>query len=183
MLATDTATNTTPRAWIGCLSCYNAGHLVGEWYDATEAAEVTPADVHGGDPVDESCEELWCFDHENIPVRGELDPMVAQDWGDAYEEAGTTLWPAVMAWAESGCHATVGDSDIPSIANFMERYCGEWSDFDEFAAEQLDQSGLLADVHEDIIRYFDVQAWTRDLAHDYTVERSPNWGVYVFRNP
>ena len=29
----------------------------------------------------DSHDELWCFDHENIPVRGELDPLTAAAWG------------------------------------------------------------------------------------------------------
>ena len=30
-----------PRVWIGCLECGNAGSLVGDWYDATEAGDIT----------------------------------------------------------------------------------------------------------------------------------------------
>lgn len=36
-----TAISTTPRAWIGCLACYNEGRLVGDWFDAVTADEVT----------------------------------------------------------------------------------------------------------------------------------------------
>ena len=41
MTITTPTTDTTPRAWIGCLACYNEGRLVGDWYDAINAAEVT----------------------------------------------------------------------------------------------------------------------------------------------
>lgn len=47
-MTTRTNTDTTPRAWIGCLACYNNARLVGEWFDAEAADEVTLADVHGG---------------------------------------------------------------------------------------------------------------------------------------
>ena len=30
-------TTTEPAVWIGCLACYNAGRLTGDWYQATEA--------------------------------------------------------------------------------------------------------------------------------------------------
>lgn len=32
-----TVADTTPRVWLGCLSCYANGRLVGDWYDAIEA--------------------------------------------------------------------------------------------------------------------------------------------------
>jgi antirestriction protein len=33
----------TPRAWVGCLACYNGGELVGAWVDGTDAEEYVPA--------------------------------------------------------------------------------------------------------------------------------------------
>lgn len=55
---TDTLDN-TPRVWIGCLHCYNSGGLVGEWFDAVDAEEVTLTHVHRGAggtaPVARSC--------------------------------------------------------------------------------------------------------------------------------
>lgn len=33
---TITAEDTTPRIWVGCLAHYNAGRLVGEWFDAVD---------------------------------------------------------------------------------------------------------------------------------------------------
>lgn len=55
-------TTTDPAVWIGCLACYNAGRLTGDWYQATEADEVTPARLHGG--VSTTHEELWVMDHD-----------------------------------------------------------------------------------------------------------------------
>lgn len=72
-MTTRTNTDTTPRAWIGCLACYNNARLVGEWFDAETADEVTLADVHGGaHRAHSGCEELWVMDHENIPASGEI---------------------------------------------------------------------------------------------------------------
>ena len=45
-----TTTETTPtmplRVWPGCLSCYNAGQLVGAWIDAADAGELTIERLH-----------------------------------------------------------------------------------------------------------------------------------------
>ena len=183
MTTTSSATDTTPRVWIGCLACYNAGSLVGDWFDAESADEVTLADVHEGSGLDYAeCEELWCFDHENIPVQGELDPLAAAAWGRVYTEVGPKHWPALYAWVESGDYVAEGTGDLPSISDFEERYQGHWESFEDYARELADDIGLLADVPEEIANYFDWDSWTRDLAFDFTTHDNPEGGVFVFRN-
>lgn len=44
------------KAWVGCLSCYNNGDLVGEWFEAAEAADVTLDVLHLEHPLQEGCE-------------------------------------------------------------------------------------------------------------------------------
>ena len=176
------ATDTTPRAWIGCLACYNAGSLVGDWFNAEIADEVTLADVHEGSGFDYAeCEELWVMDHENIPVRGEFGVLEATEWGRVYTEVGPEHWPALCAWVESGDYVAEGTGDLPSISDFEERYQGHWESFREYAEQLADDIGLLADVPEEIARYFDWQAWSRNLAFDYSTYGNPEGGVFVFR--
>ncbi|PBB08163.1 antirestriction protein [Kocuria sp. WRN011] len=180
------ATNTldsTPRVWVGCLHCYNAGRLVGEWFDAVDADEVTLTDVHrGAGGARGGCEELWCFDHENLPVRGEMSPHEAAEWGGSLASVPEHQREALCAWVRSGDYVAEGTGDLPSIPDFEDRYCGEWESFREYAEELADGTGLLSGVPDDVARYFDWSAWTRDLAFDYTVEDAPGGGVFVFRN-
>ena len=73
------ATSCKPRIWVACLHCYNDGRLVGEWVDCTDAADVTLAQLHGGTGGPYTgCEEVWCLDHENIPVA--LAPTLIWTW-------------------------------------------------------------------------------------------------------
>lgn len=176
-----TTTAMTPRVWIGCLACYNAGRLIGDWYDAATADEVTLADVHGAHSRADSHDKLWVFDHENIPVKGEMSPADAAAWGRVYTEVDEYLRPALCAWVESGDYVAEGDTDLPSISDFEERYCGAWGSFREYAEQLADDIDLLADVPEEITRYFDWQAWSRDLAMDYSTYDDPEGGVFVFR--
>lgn len=182
MTTTSSSTDTTPRVWIGCLACYNEGRLVGDWFDAVTADEVTTYDVHGAHSRADSHDELWCFDHENIPVRGELDTLTAAAWGRCLAEVDEHQRPALIAWVESGDYVAEGNTDLPSISDFEERYQGEWESFDDYAQQFADDIGLLADVPEEIARYFDWQAWTRDLAMDYSTYDNPEGGVFVFRS-
>ena len=181
MTTTSSATDTTPRVWIGCLACYNEGRLVGDWFDAATADEVTTYDVHGAHSRSDSHDELWVMDHENIPVRGEMDPSEAAEWGRVYTEVGPEHWPALCAWVESGDYVAEGTGELPSISDFEERYCGAWENLREYAEQLADDIGLLADVPEEIARYFDWQAWSRDLAFDYSTYDDPEGGVFVFR--
>lgn len=171
------------KIWVGCLACYNDGRLVGEWFDAVDGGEVTLADVHGGtDQVRQGCEEIWVFDHEHVPVSGEMSPHEAAEWGRALFEVPDHQRAALCAWVESGDYVAEGTGDLPSISDFEERFVGEWESFRDYAEDLADEIGLLRDVPEEIARYFDWEAWTRDLAYDFTVEDAPRSGVFVFRS-
>ena len=182
MTTTHPATGTIPSAWIGCLACYNEGRLVGDWFNAATADEVTTYDVHGAHSRADSHDELWVFDHENIPVRGEMDPITAAAWGRCLAKVDEQLRPALCAWVESGDYVAEGTGDLPSVSDFEERYCGDWDSFREYAEQLSADIGLLADVPEEIANYFDWSAWTRDLAMDYSVYDDPEGGVFVFRD-
>lgn len=176
--------DSAPRVWIRCLHCYNAGYLVGEWYDATEAADVSVFDVHrdsGCVPMN-ACEELWVMDHDNLPISGECSPAEAARWGDLLDEVDEWQRDAFRAWVLAGNYSYDGDG-MPDLAEFEDSYAGEWDSFREYAEELADGIGLLADVPDEIAAYFDWEAWTRDLilGGDYTTEDAPNGGVYVFR--
>ena len=161
----------TPRVWIGCLNCYNNGNLVGDWWDALGAADVSPEDVHGR-PVSESHDELWCFDHENIPTDGELDPVTAGEWGERFEEVQAYDWDAFMAYVRLGGH---GD-EVPTAERFRDAYCGEFGDMRSFAEEFVADVYDLSDV-PDIIRYnVDWDAVATDLEQDHTEQ-----GGHIFR--
>ncbi|KJR05984.1 antirestriction protein [Gordonia sihwensis] len=178
-----------PRAWIGSLAAYNGAHdgvprLIGDWYDATDAADVTVADLHAGTVVPfTDDDELYVLDLDGEwPVHREMDPTEAQRWGEIYEEVGPNTWPALCAWVRSGAYIAEGDTDFPILSDFEERYAGEWSTFREYAEQLADDIGLLTDVPESLQRYFDWESWTRDLRFDYSVEDAPDGGVFIFRD-
>lgn len=177
------ATDTTPRVWLGCMHHYNSGYLVGAWFDAETADEVTLADIHEGSGLDYvECEEIWGYDHENIPGSGEMDPLTAASWGKRLAEIDDHLRPALVASVRSGDYIAEGNTDLPCIPGFLERYCGQWESFDDHARQLADDIGLLDGLPEEIANYFDWRAWTRDLSMDYSTYDNPDGGVYVFRN-
>ena len=170
--------DTTPRVWVGCLACYNEGRLVGTWVNAEDAEAITPENIHGQPTTHE---ELWCFDHENIPVRGELDPVSASAWGRCLVQVADELRPALLAWVESGSYVAEGGGDLPSITDFEERYQGIWNSLSEYAENYISETGLLDGIPENVARYFDHEAFANDLMLDYTMIDAPD-GIYVFRD-
>lgn len=183
MTIANTSTDETPRAWVGSLGAYNAGNLIGHWFDAVDCDDITADDVYRGSGLcPDGDEELWVFDHENIPVSGEMSPQDAAEWGRTLAEVPDQQRSALCAWVRSGDYVALGTGDLPSVSDFEERYAGAWDDFNEYARQLAEDIGLLTDVPEEVVRYFDWAAWTRDLAFDFTVEDAPGSGVFVFWN-
>lgn len=166
-----TTTNTEPRGWVGCLGCYNAGELVGKWMTADDA-ELDVPDVCprcGSDEFD-------VFDVEGLRHTGGYygvpqfiaDARAVEDHGDP---------AALQAWADHR-----GESLADAADTFENAFLGEWDDAEDYAHQFLldcfpeySGDGILA-------RYFDLDAFTRDLmlGGDIWTEPSPRGGVYVF---
>lgn len=167
----------TPRVWVGCLSCYNEGQLTGHWYDAVDAGDVLPSDLHG---VPTGHEEMWIFDHEGLPVRGEMDPLTAARWGHVIESEVPQWREAFLAWLDD--QHIDRPEDAPTADTFSEILMGEWPTFTAFAEMIVSDIGLLDGVSTEVATYFDMSAFARDLAYDYTVLDSPHGTVWVYQN-
>ena len=48
-----------------------------------------------------------------------------------------------------------------------DNYAGQWDSFQDYAENYADDVGLLAGMGETLRHYFDYEAFSRDLAHDY----------------
>lgn len=183
----STTTVNTPRIWAGCESCYSNGHLVGVWVDAVDAADLTAEQIHAGsriDPVRAGCEEFVAMDTDGLPIDGEPSLEQAARWGEIYDEVGDEQWPALCAWVRSGSYVAQGDTDLPVVSDFEERYCGNWEDFKTYAFQYVEDMCLFEGLDDEhpAVRYFDYDAYFRDLEADFTVERDGQGGVYVFRS-
>lgn len=190
----------TPRAWVGCLACYNAGRLVGECFDGVEAGEATPEDVHSGrvectcprsallTTHDPECpvpsagarhEELWVFDHEGYGalIPGECSPAEAQAKAEEL---------AVLPQGERAAFAAYAGyvgAEYADVEGFREAYAGEWESALDYAYAYVEDTGMLHGVDDTIARYFDYQGFARDLelGGDICTMPAGNGYVYVFR--
>lgn len=142
-------------------------------------AFVTMEDLHGH-PT--SHEEAVCMDTSDLPISGEPSQQEAAAWGEVYDQAGETQWPALCTWVRTGSYTTQGDSDLPVVSDFEEAYAGNWDSFREYADDYVDSTGMLDGVDETVARYFDYHAFARDLEMDHSVEPDGHGGVFVFRS-
>ncbi|MBL3698987.1 antirestriction protein ArdA [Leucobacter luti] len=173
--------DTTPRVFISCLACYNAGRLVGEWFDAAGADGIGLAEVHGSPSrVRQGCEELWVMDHENIPVRGEMSPHDAARWAETIEEADEHLRPALFAWVRSGSYTAQGSSDLPVVSDFIDKYCGHYESFRDYLEQLADDTAMFEGIPDVLQSYFDWDRFAADEAHSYATEDAPDGGVFIF---
>ncbi|GAA2375851.1 antirestriction protein ArdA [Gordonia cholesterolivorans] len=169
-----------PAIWAGCMHHFNCGFLVGEWFSAVDADEITLAAVHRSGPaVTPECEEIWAYDIENFPEAKEMDLLEAARWGELYEEVGDDAWPAFCSWVASGSYVEGGDQ-MPSVSDFRERYRGTWEDWNAYVWGYIVDIDLHHDWPEDAVRFFDFERYAAEMAHDFTVEPAPGRCVYVF---
>jgi antirestriction protein len=176
-MSTATATD-TPRAWVGCLGCYNGGTLNGIWLDGNEATAYgdhlkTYANANGV-IFCALCnsDEFWVFDHENYGglLKGECSPSEAQEIAEKIEAIPAYNREAFLEY----CEHVGGD---PDYSSFEDAYAGQWNSAEEFAEDLLNSTGEL-DSNSFLARYFDIEAYTRDLFYDYFITDSG----HVFSN-
>jgi len=175
---TDTQTQTaTPRAWVGCLGCYNGGMLNGIWLEGLEATtygEHLKSYEKNGVTFCALChsDEFWVFDHENYGglLKGECSPNEAQEIAEKIESVPEYDREAFLEYCEH-----VGGS--PDFSNYEDAYMGHYDSQEAFAQELLEGTGQL-DSDSILSRYFDLEAYTRDLFYDYFMTDSG----HVFSN-
>ena len=176
----DTIEITEPKAWVGCLGCYNSGSLNGAWVDGLEAGDISKAvKVKTGAPAiyGENCpvcikcgsDEFWVFDHEgfNGLISGECSPSEAQTKAELLASVEEGEREAFTAWLATG-----GSQDLEE---FRDSYMGEFATYTELAEYFIDGGAL--DIPDHIRPYFDYEAYGRDLSEDFTEH-----GTHYFRS-
>lgn len=181
----------TFAVWVSTFGLYNEGYLIGEWVEAAEAPETIEAFAalcaERGRPLPVEAlrvigKELWCFDTENAPIRGEMSPSDARAIAEAIEGAdiGGDELPAFLAVARNEHASTAAD---------IERIAREWCDTfagyqtaEDYAAELVD--GMGDALPEWCAPYFDMEAFARDLqlGGDITELQTAEGVTFVIRN-
>ncbi|AZT39620.1 antirestriction protein ArdA (plasmid) [Salmonella enterica subsp. enterica serovar Karamoja] len=157
----STITSTTvPAVYVGTYHKYNCGSIYGQWFDLTDFDD--EADFFAACQrlhADEADPELMFQDWEGFPDGIASESQIDWDFIAAYQQARDEGRDAAfMAWVDY-----TGDIDYDS---FEDAYCGEADSEEDFAVSLVEESGMLSEVPECLRRYFDYDAYARDLFCD-----------------
>jgi antirestriction protein len=138
---TATITKTAPRVWVGCIGCYPAGSLTGDWVDATEVDDADAlSDAVTAYRPDGTCakcgsEEWESFDHEGMHGVSETNLSLIAVIARAMEESDHPQ--AFAAWLDHmgyAAHELTDDADA-RLEEFREMFEGEWESDLKFAQD------------------------------------------------
>lgn len=166
------------RVYVSTYKKYNEGSLDGDWLDLADYSDKEEfleacKELHS----DEEDPELMFQDYENIPegLIGEsyIDEKIWQ-FIELIEDRGIDT-EALAAYFDLGLnYGKEGAEEI--IDDFQERYEGHFETLYDFGYYWY-ECGVLCDIPEHVINYFDFERYGRDVAFDYSVSDG-----YYFRN-
>lgn len=170
----------TPRAWVGCLACYNDGTLRGKWVDGTEASDYIPC-------IDSRHEEWWVFDHEGYDdvLKGECSPAEAQRAAEFIESVPDYVpLAAVVAWANNTLSKGLADvehwHEIEDA--FTDAYQGEHQSEQEYAEQYAEDIGAVDENARWPHSCIDWELATDELFENLWTAPASVGTIYVFRN-
>lgn len=105
-------------------------------------------------------------------------PAVDQTLDLALEQVEPWLHDALRAWVDTGAH-TYDHDGVPVVSDFLERYQGEYEDFEDFCQQWIDCNDYHQGWPEEAQRYFDFDRFVRDQRSCWTVADAPE-GVFVY---
>jgi len=164
------------RVYVACLACYNEGRLHGVWIDATDDADDIDATRAA---LQENCghtDNDWAIhDYEGFHgVRLSESESFANV--SAIANALSEHGEAFGAWLANG-------NDADSVDAFTDAYRGCFSSLEAYAEQLVDDCGYLQGVPDVVARYFDFEAFARDMELGGDVwTHDGNDGVHVFDN-
>lgn len=171
----------SPRIYVASLSDYNASRLFGCWIDATDANVMREkiAEMLAMSP-ETGAEEYAIHDHDGfggleISEFEDLDTVAAA--AQLIEEHGELAAKVIESLG--------GLRYIEAARTALtENRAGTNDTLQDWAAEYLEETGVLASVPEDLRQYFDYFAYAQDLELSGDIS-SIRFGerVHVFWNP
>lgn len=165
------------KVWVGCLACYNAGNLRGEWVDAIDAGEFVPCTGRGH-------EEWWVLDHEGSGglLTGECSPMHAQELAEQIEAAELNDADELEAFG-------MWEGDHSEPERFRDEYRGKFDSFRDFVEEWCDEVGYFGqhespETWERVQFFIDWDSVAREFecGGGFSVYATKDYRVHVFED-
>ena len=167
-------TQDQPQIYVACLSAYNNGYLHGEWITPKADKDELQGQIDKilkSSPV-AGADEWAIHDYNDFPNLGEypgLDNIIKIQ--EAIDEHGKYV---VNAFLENW--------SVEDLDHIDDAYYGTYDSFSEFAQQLAEDTieGLNGDTT--LARYFDWEAWERDLSYDYHEGEGENHSSIIFNS-
>ncbi|ECG0483559.1 antirestriction protein ArdA [Salmonella enterica] len=150
----------TPAVYVGTWHKYNTGSIAGRWFDLVTfdgEGEFVAAcrTLH----QDETDPELMFQDFEGFPGNMASECHINWDYVEDFRQAqGEGCEDAYNIWVDD-----TGETDFDT---FRDAWWGAADSEEAFTVEFVNDTGLLTGISEEIARYFDYEAYARDLFLD-----------------
>ncbi|EGZ4525227.1 antirestriction protein ArdA [Salmonella enterica] len=150
----------TPAVYVGTWHKYNTGSIAGRWFDlVTFDNEGDFVAVCRTLHQDETDPELMFQDFEGFPGNMASECHINWDYVEGFRQAqGEGCEDAYNIWIDD-----TGETDFDT---FRDAWWGAADSEEAFTVEFVNDTGLLTDISEEIARYFDYEAYARDLFLD-----------------
>lgn len=166
-----------PRIYVAILAAYNAAILHGAWIEAAQEPTDLVVEIQNMlKTCPEKGEEYAIHDFEDF-----FGYRVAE-----YESLKRVAKIAVLIEEHKTAFGAFlelyPDEETDNLeSNFTDCFQGEYDDAEDYAAQFLEDSGLLASIPETLRYYFDYKAYWRDLELGGDIDSvSLDGKVYVF---
>jgi antirestriction protein len=155
---------TNPSVYVGTYAKYNDGSIAGKWLDLTNYADhdefiAACKALHS----DETDPELMFQDFEGFPAEYYDETEINSDLWDDY----LNLDDDDKALLAAYINATGASATEATIESARDQYFGQFDDFESFAYDYVESTGMLHNVPEEVKRYFDYSSFARDLSFDF----------------
>jgi antirestriction protein len=164
----------TPRIYVACLASYNNGILHGAWIDAVNGVDAMRDGINAmlkASPMPNA--EEWAI-HDSVWIDlNECDNLErVHDIAMFIEEHGELGYELMK----------MNGGNVPySIEMLEDHYHGEWDSKRDFVYDLVESCGYLDGASETIKRYFDYEAFERDLfISDYDDIYISGSGYHIF---
>jgi antirestriction protein len=176
-------TTVEPRIYVASLSDYNGGRLHGVFID-----------IDGTTTVDDIWDQVEGMlrsspEFKEFPQGGPAEEWAIHDYegfegirlGES-ESFDKVLMMAqnIIQYGEAWAIYAKNVGAEEASEHFTEAYQGEWDSFSDFVEDFVDSTGMLNEMPEDLRRFFDYEAYGRELEQSLTIEQSKGYSVYIF---
>ena len=196
------------KIYVACLASYNNGVLHGKWIDASSDVDEMQDEINSvlrASPypnVTVTCPECdgegkpWGFGDSVCEVcKGKGDVPSAEEWAiHDYDDMPTTFGEYTSLqtiadfveltetydWLDYDAIKALVDYTDDAADMLEDNLVGHFETFKDYAYELADEMMSARDCTDDFLkRYFNYEAWARDLEMDYTVIDTKT-GVLIF---